>query len=178
MNMTNPIKMIVLSSAILFTSLAQANVKPIDDRENRAIARQTIDAPADKVWSEIGRVDGVENFIPTVFKSTSVEGKGKGAERVCVHHDGRELVEKIVAFDEVSMTLTYTLVRGGEQYPIENIYNTVQVHPISETQSLLVWESKYDDKEWAENPKMMEEFTQGGLAMVTAGAKRYIESIE
>lgn len=167
---------LTLLVSILISGVAHAN-KPIDIRENKAIARQVINAPADKVWAEIGRIDGVENFIPTVFKTTSKKGEGLGATRICEHHNGHTLVEKIVAFDEESMTLTYTLLSGGEQWPIENVYNTVQVHPISEQESLLVWVSKYDDIQGSQNPAMVRENTQGGMAMVAAGAKRYIESL-
>lgn len=177
MKLMHVLKIVVLGSALFAASMVQAVAAQMDDRENKAIVRQVINAPAEKVWQEIGRIDGIENFIPTVFKETSVKGKGKGAERICVHHDGRELVERIVAFDEVSMTLSYTLISGGESFPIENVLNTVQVHPVSATQSLLVWESKYDDRADSENPAMTQEFTQGGLAMAAAGAKRYIENL-
>ncbi|WP_370980975.1 SRPBCC family protein [Agaribacterium sp. ZY112] len=171
------IKALTFSSALLFSSFTMAELSdaPIDKRDNQAIARQVINAPANKVWKEIGRVDGIENFVPEVFASTSVEGEGEGAIRTCVHHDGRKLVEQVVAFDEVSMTLTYTLVDGSE-LPMINMYNTVQVHPINETQSLLVWEAKYDVTEEAENPELVHQYMQGGLSVVSAGAKRYIEA--
>lgn len=161
----------------LLSCTVNANVS-IDSRENKAIARAVIEAPADKVWAEIGRIDGIENFVPTVFKKTSKKGTGLGATRICEHHDGNELVEKIIAFDATSMTLSYTLISGGDMWPIENIHNTVQVHPISETRSLLTWVSKYDDKTESTNPKMMREFTQNGLSMVAAGVKRYIEGLK
>lgn len=103
MNIPHSIKPIALSMLVTFAVSLSGFVHAetaINSHENKVISRQVIHTPANKVSTKIRHIDGLENFIPEILESPTVEGSGIDAELIGVHRDCRTIVEKVVAFDE------------------------------------------------------------------------------
>ena len=91
--------------------------------------KDTINASADKVWSTVGAISNVEQYIPMIA-SSKVEGSGLGAKRTCVvtNEKGEEMgkiEEDIVSFDDEAKMYMYTIT--SSPFPVENYIGTVKV---------------------------------------------------
>lgn len=112
-----------------------------------------IDAGADKVWGLLRKLDDVDKYSSTIAKVEFTGNKGVGGERVCTSEDGKGFFkEKIVAFDDMFRTYSYSLVEG---VPVQGMVNTFKVINLGYNKCALIWSSNYE--EFMENPNMTEE---------------------
>jgi carbon monoxide dehydrogenase subunit G len=79
-----------------------------------------IDAPADRVWKEIGDFGGIGAWMPGV-ESCRVEGDDRILELM-----GMTITEHLVARDDATRTLTYAIADG---VPVESHQATIVVTP-------------------------------------------------
>jgi len=89
----------------------------------------TVKAAPDEVWAKVGDFGGVAEFFPGI-DSFRLEGD----ERV-IGMFGMEIRERLLARDEESRTLTYSVVAG---VPIESHTATISVQPEGEG-SRVIW---------------------------------------
>ena len=169
------LKIISVSFAILFgilSSQLHAGIT-VDSREDKVQIQQQVDASADEVWALLAKLDGIEQFVPQMFKSSTVAGKGKGAERICTHHNGDKLIEEILAFDSNSRTYTYSVKSGV--MPVADMINRVQVLSLSNNRSLIVWSSKFDLPPSMSDASPIQNMIATGLSAVAKGVKLVAE---
>jgi mxaD protein len=124
--------------------------------------RAEIEAPPEEVWGTIRSFDRIEEYLPLIESST-VEGEGVGAKRVCVTQDGRQLEERLVARDDQRRRLTYSIV--SSPMPMENYLSTVAVEDGRGGGSLVSWGVHFDAPEEAaaELEEGMRQTYQAGL---------------
>ncbi|MGO8825462.1 MAG: SRPBCC family protein [Acidimicrobiales bacterium] len=89
----------------------------------------TVGATPDEVWAKVGDFGGVADFFPGV-ESCRLEGD----DRV-IGLFGMEIRERLLARDDQSRTLTYSVVAG---VPLESHTATVSVLPEGEG-SRVIW---------------------------------------
>jgi hypothetical protein len=65
----------------------------------------TIDAPADAIWQVISDLGAACQYLFMVVNCT-VEGAGIGARRTLTSADGRTVVERLAALDEIAHRLS------------------------------------------------------------------------
>jgi carbon monoxide dehydrogenase subunit G len=132
-------------------------MRPVDIEVRAEIA-----APPDEVWGTIRSFERIEDYLPLI-ESSSVEGEGVGATRVCVTQDGRELEERLVALDDKRRRLTYSII--SSPMPIENYLSTVAVEDGQDGGSLVSWGVRFDapEKAAADFEAGMRQTYQSGL---------------
>jgi hypothetical protein len=108
--------------------------------------RTEIAAPPEKVWGTIRSFERIEDYLPLI-ESSSVEGEGVGAKRVCVTQDGSRLEERLVALDDQRRRLTYSII--SSPMPFENYLSTVGVDENRDGGSLVSWGVRFDAPEEA-----------------------------
>ena len=89
----------------------------------------TVAAPPDVVWTKVGDFGGVGDFFPGI-DSFRLEGD----DRV-IGMFGMEIRERLLAKDDASRVLTYSVVDG---VPIESHTATVSVEPAGDG-SRVIW---------------------------------------
>ena len=111
--------------------------------------KDTINASAYKVWSTVGAISNVEQYIPMI-SSSKVKGSGFGAKRTCVvtNKKGEEMgkiEEDIVAFDNETKTYSYTIT--SSPFPVENYIGTVKVTGKNDNECELEWSGRCAQRE-------------------------------
>ena len=89
----------------------------------------TVTATPDEVWAKVGDFGGVGEFFPGI-ESCRLEGE----DRV-IGLFGMEIRERLLARDDESRTLTYSVVAG---VPVDSHTATVSVEPDG-TGSRIIW---------------------------------------
>ncbi len=105
--------------------------------------KDTINAPADKVWKTVGAISNVEQYIPMI-KSSTVQGSGLGATRTCIvtNEKGEEMgkiEEDIIKFNDDEKTYSYSITSGP--FPVESYVGTVKVTDLGNNMCELEWSS-------------------------------------
>ncbi len=123
---------------------------------------KVIDASADDVWTILREMDDVDKYSSGIAKVEWTGHKGEGGERVCYPPKGQEgyFKEKIVAFDDVNRTFSYSVVEG---IPVKGMVNTFKVVDLGYQKSMILWNSTFD--EFMKNPQMTEEQFMGFINM-------------
>ena len=93
-------------------------------------------ASPDAVWSVVGRFDGLWN--PLVASISLIES-GVGQLREIETIDGKSIVERLDAIDDLKQTLSYSLVSGIPAKPYSGV---IQVSPVG-TGSKVTWTVQY-----------------------------------
>jgi mxaD protein len=89
----------------------------------------TIAATPDEVWAKVGDFAGVEVLFPAI-ESFRLEGDDR-----IIGMFGMEIRERLLARDEASRVLTYSVVGG---VPLESHTATISVEPDGDG-SLVIW---------------------------------------
>ncbi|MER8032410.1 SRPBCC family protein [Streptomyces bauhiniae] len=94
-----------------------------------------IDVPhsPEHVWQLIGGFGSLPDWLPYIPGSTLSEG---GRVRTLTNAEGDTIVERLMAFDEVSRTYTYTILKAP--FPVTAYLSTLTVHPLPDTGSARV----------------------------------------
>ncbi|WP_067639357.1 SRPBCC family protein [Nocardia coubleae] len=102
-----------------------------------------IDTPADTVWKLIGDVPNIAHWMPSM-----IESRGDADQRTVTLADGATLIEKIVTNDAARRRLQYAVV-GGD-LPVTTHLGTVDVLPIAEDRSIVVYSTELEPADLAD----------------------------
>jgi mxaD protein len=116
----------------------------------------TLDATPDAVWAKVGDFAGVGEFFPGI-ESFRLEGD----DRV-IGMFGLEIRERLVARDDATRTLSYSVVEG---VPLESHTATITVEPDGDG-SKVTWAY---DVEPAEMAPVFGDTYKGALTALVAG---------
>jgi mxaD protein len=83
----------------------------------------TLSTPPDEVWAKVGDFGGVADFFPGI-DSFRMEGQDR-----IIGMFGMEIREHLVARDDATRTITYSVVEG---VPVESHQATISVEPDGE----------------------------------------------
>jgi mxaD protein len=83
----------------------------------------TLSTPPDEVWAKVGDFGGVADFFPGIDSFRMV-----GQDRI-IGMFGMEIREHLVARDDATRTITYSVVEG---VPVESHQATISVEPDGE----------------------------------------------
>jgi len=112
-----------------------------------------IDAAADEVWRIVSDTPNIAEWMPSMKEST-----GDAERRTVTLSDGSTLVEDIVTNDSDRRRLRYRVV-GGD-LPVTDHLGTVDVLPIAEDRSLVVYSTEVEPADLA---AAFDEAIEGGL---------------
>ncbi len=126
-----------------------------------------VNAPAEKVWVNISKASGVHEWLPLV-ETCSLEGKGKGAKRVCTTENGI-LNETILKIDHENRIFQYAI---DEQtlFPINDVIGTMTVRE-DNGKTHLDWNLDFSLKDESIYP-MIEEGVNGMYAAGVEGLEK------
>ena len=102
----------------------------------------TVNAPADTVWQSLYGFGGLEDILPDMIESCTVEGTGLGATRDIVLKDGGSAFETMSKLDEAGMCFSYTLDRAT--LPFKNYEATVKVTDLGGGKCQIDWSSEFN----------------------------------
>lgn len=97
--------------------------------------KQTINAPAQKIWETIRTFENPERFVPIV-KSSSVQRSGDTAQRTCTVQFGNQegkLVEQLDLVDDEHKVLKFTIAEAPP--PFKGLQTRYQVAVLSDETS-------------------------------------------
>jgi len=118
----------------------------------------TINAPSNKVWANISKATGVNEWLP-VITSCHLDGD----KRVCLTDQG-EMNETILKIDHENLEFQYSIDRQP-LLPIENVVGTMKVNEYGE-QTQLQWDLEFTIKD----ESLFEMVKQAVEGMYAAGA--------
>lgn len=121
--------------------------KPTEEVANRihqeVITEDTVNLPADQVWTLISDFGDLDKLLPGVFSQIEVEGEGEGAVRTMTLGDGSgEIVEKLLTLDPEAKYLEYEMT--SSPMPVENYRASMAVRKLDDQSCVLTWISEYD----------------------------------
>jgi len=118
----------------------------------------TINAPTSKVWENIRKATGVNEWLP-VITACHLDGD----KRVCLTEQG-EMKQTILKVDDTNQVLQYS-IDSQPLLPIENIVGTMKVNEHGE-QTQLQWDLEFTIKD----ESLFEMVKQAIEGMYAAGA--------
>lgn len=119
---------------------------------------ETINMSAEALWSNMSTLHGIENLMPEVISSASVEGEGLGMKRTCTLADGSgELEEEVTKLDPENMIVEVTV--HSSPFPVSDYVNKMKIEKgEAENTCKLVWTTTYKCAK-GDAPQMKESFT-------------------
>jgi hypothetical protein len=115
----------------------------VSDQKLKVEVKDRIKAPAEAVWALVRDFGGVTKWNPpSAIEGCSVEGDGIGAVRTLTLPGGAALQERLEAFDEGAMSMSYSFT-GKLLLPLEDYYATMRVSPAGEGECDLEWSSSF-----------------------------------
>lgn len=100
-----------------------------------------LDAPADKAWAAIARIDGLDCWFP-IISACRVEGAGVGALRVMTLSSGGEMRDRITDIDADRRWLRYE--RISHPFPVSDYRGAVQIDDDGDARSVLAWTVRFE----------------------------------
>lgn len=100
-----------------------------------------IDAPADKVWTAIAGIGGLDRWFP-IISACRIEGEGVGATRIMTLADGAEMRDRIVEIDADARRLRYE--RPAHPFPVTDYRGVVEVDDDGEDSAVLCWTVRFE----------------------------------
>ena len=99
--------------------------------------------PADVLWVSLASMSGLENLIPEVISTSSIEGEGLGMKRTCSLADGSgDLQEELTKIDPENMLLEITV--HSSPFPVSDYIKTMKIEEgEDENTCKMVWTTKY-----------------------------------
>lgn len=102
-----------------------------------------VKAAPDKVWAAIGDFCGIAGWHPAIAKCEPGEAEGV-KKRTLTTQDGAVLKEDLKAWDDQTMSYTYTIVESP--LPVSNYLSTIKVTGSGDS-STIEWTSTFDAKD-------------------------------
>ena len=136
------------------------------------ITEDTVNMSADDLFAAIASFDKVENVLPGVIVSTTLEGEGVGATRsLALADDGGDINEEMIELDQENMVMSYKII--SSPLPPENYVATLKVVALDENKCILTWISEYDIAQenvgWKNDLKGLHNLLFETLSKQTAG---------
>lgn len=126
-----------------------------------------VNAPADKVWANIGNF-GDMRWHPAIAKTEITSGKADeaGATRVLTTQEGGKINEVLLTYDAAQMTIKYEITESV--LPVREYGATLKVEAAGAGKSIVTWRAMFKRKDPA-NP--------GAKGQDDAAAKEAIANI-
>ena len=148
------LKLFVLAT-LLFAGFYQINAQ---NNEPAITVIKTVDLSADQVWTELRKMDNIDELSSLVSEVKWTGSHGVGGQRVCTSADGQGYFkESIVAFSDAERSYSYAVVEG---VPAKNMVNNFKVVDLGYQKSMIIWTTSF---EFIKNPQMNEEQFRGFL---------------
>lgn len=99
----------------------------------RAYASTVLGAPAKEVWAVIRDFNGLPEWHPAVDRSTIEDGRAAdsvGCVRNFYLEDGAHLRERLLAFSDPEMSMTYNFEKTP--FDVENYRATLRLTPVTD----------------------------------------------
>ena len=108
---------------------------------------ETIDAPADRVWEQLGNFRGIE--IGPGVESVEYEGEGVGMTRTMNLSIGT-VIEQLDEYDDAVRRYAYSIVNEDCPLPFANYSASLQLEEAGEGQTEVVWTGTFEPKNVSE----------------------------
>ncbi len=134
---------------------------------NLAVTKSAeVNASAATVWAKVKDFNALNGWHPAVAKDEIIEGENNqvGAVRLLTLGDGGTIMEKLLAWDDAGMKLTYNILEGV--LPVNDYESTITVEAISDTSSKVTWTGSFNHGNGADDQTAMDAISgvyQGGL---------------
>lgn len=127
--------------------------------------RETVAAPAAKVWAIVRDFGGVAKWGGPAIQSCSVEGAGVGAIRRVGLPGGLTIAERLEAFDDAKRTLSYAIVEKSP-LPLEDYLSTIRIEETGPEACAVDWSGRFEPDGAAEEQAqaMVRAVYTGGIA--------------
>jgi len=127
--------------------------------------RETVAAPAAKVWEIVRDFGGVAQWGGPAIQSCSVEGEGVGAIRHIGLPGGLAIAERLEAFDDAARTLSYAILEKSP-LPLRNYLATIRIEEAGPQACAVDWSSTFEPDGAAEEQAqaMVRGVYTGGIA--------------
>lgn len=100
------------------------------------------------VWAVLGDFHGIHNWVSQITDSRAVDGAGRGpvgSIRQLTLKDGREVGERLVAYDASQYTYSYEFSDDPLPFPMRRFLATIRLRPVTLEQAcFLEWYADYD----------------------------------
>jgi mxaD protein len=112
----------------------------------------TIDAPAAKVWSQIGAFGGLNTWHPAVESDKIVEGSDNkpGAVRLLTLKGGGTIKEKLLAHSDAKHMYKYEILEGV--LPVSHYSSTLRVAAAGKDKAKVTWSGSFQRKDTGPKP--------------------------
>ncbi|MGH8120339.1 MAG: SRPBCC family protein [Gammaproteobacteria bacterium] len=112
-----------------------------------------INAPAPLVWSKIRDFNALNTWHPAVANDEIMEGENNvvGAVRLLTLGDGGTIKEKLLAWDDAGMSLTYNILEGV--LPVRNYVSTLKVESLPDKNCKVIWAGSFSAAPGTEDRK-------------------------
>jgi len=125
-----------------------------------ASANIRVPVSADKVWQLVGGFLTLNEWLPMIASSESLEG---GRVRKLTTADGAVIVERLQTYDNANRTYSYSIDTGP--FPATNYLATLQVSAAGEQETVITWSGSFtpDGVSDAEVEALFQGVYDGGL---------------
>lgn len=138
----------------------------------------TINAPIEKIWAALANIEELENYDPTVKKSTPTTPAKTGADasRKVDMRDGKNWFEEKVTICEPNKTLEFELTACS--FPVHQLKHTYSFHMAgNETtvKQVMRYQVKFGWLGSILDRLMIRKKSNAGIRLFLAGLKAYVE---
>jgi ribosome-associated toxin RatA of RatAB toxin-antitoxin module len=166
-------RFLVLAFLVLGTaSLSFAQMKPAKMSPPSTKREVTIKAPANEVWKLIASLEKVEEYVPTLVKSSLADGNGLDAVREMVMADGTPRLEEVQIYDPANKTIAF---KPFDEY-LPTIYLSVYYRIIAQgpNKCKVSMSGYFKAKEGASESKIIKQLGSE-FSKTLKGLKSYLE---
>ncbi len=109
------------------------------------LVEKNLSVSPEDAWEVVGDFNGWANWHPVV-KMSVADGHHVGAIRILVLADGRRISDRLVAYDEATMTYSYVVATEPNPLPVADYRATITVVPLVSGCSVR-WEAIFNTDE-------------------------------
>lgn len=142
-----------LGAVLLALVMAPQPAWAADAKEMQIRHTIVIDATPEQVWAVAGDFVGIDRWLPPIVASRLVLGRNGevGAIRELTRANGTRATEKLIDFDPVNMSMTYTYVDGT--LISSDYFATLSLQPEGNSRTLVVWTARFKRLAyWTDDP--------------------------
>ncbi len=101
-----------------------------------------VNAPANTMWHVIGRIGDIKRYMPSLKRSSILDGKtpGVGAMRVCEDHVGKQWAEECIEFKEgQGFKVRFVSEAPNFPFPAKNMLGGWEIIPAGKGSEVMIW---------------------------------------